>query len=417
MGKKEKGEKKSESRASNPNHLPKMKDPEKIIRLLEYLKRYTDKEHPLKSVRYIREAFQDRGWHFGCDNALRDLVQLIADAYNLDAEQHPRAQSEWRIVYDGYVNLYGNGNKALVGEDDFDKSDADRGSFRNLYYVPEFSYEEIDALVEAVQLSPTLNSEETERIVSILENQFTSVYYRKGARNICKIHTGESCDRNLLRENLVTIQQAIADGVQISYRFNGYARDKKLAPMGDYKRQASPYYIVANDGRYYLMAAMEKYKDRGPYIIRVDLMTEVEIPGRDEKTGKKGIPAIPKREVVGLPSEWEEAFPMRHIYMSYGEPVSIKLRIQNEKKKDGHTPKDPAYTFLHDYFGDSYRYLSVDKNDADYDIVQVRCTEFGMENFAMQYADRVEVLEPQDLREKIREKAERLAEKYGNTII
>ena len=208
------------------------------------------------------------------------------------------------------------------------------------------------------------------------------------------------------------IQQAIRDGVQISYHFNGYTQDKKLAPMGDYKRYASPYYIVANDGRYYLMAAMDKYKHRGSYMIRIDLMTEVEIPGRDERTGQRGIPAIPKKEVKGLPPIWEGNFPMRHIYMSYGEPVLIKMRIQNEKKADGCTPKDPVYTFLHDYFGDSYRCLGVDKKDANCDIVEVKCTEFGMENFAMQYADRVEVLEPQKLREAIREKVQRLAEKY-----
>lgn len=412
MRKNGKSERKPKSRRSNPNHLPEMKAPEKTIRLLEYLKKHTDKDHPIKAVKDIREIFQDRGWHFGCDNALRDLVQVIADAYNLDANQHPLAQSEWRIVYDGYVNLYGEENEELAGEDDFDKSGADRGSFRNLYYVPEFSYEEIDALVEAVQLSPTLNSEETERIVSILENQFTSEYYRKGARNICKIHARESCDRNLLRENLVTIQQAIAEGVQISYRFNGYTRDKKLAPMGDYKRYASPYYIVANDGRYYLMAAMDKYKDRGTYIIRIDLMTEVEIPERHEKAGKSRIPAISKKEVVGLQPEWEKDFPMRHINMSYGQPISIKMRIRNEKEEDGHTPKEPVYTFLHDYFGDTYQYMGEDKSDVDYDIVKVRCTRFGMENFAVQFADKVEVLEPQELREGIRKRVQKLAEKY-----
>lgn len=142
-------------------------------------------------------------------------------------------------------------------------------------------------------------------------------------------------------------------------------RDKRLAPMLDYIRHASPYYIVANDGRYYLIAANDKYKDSGPYIIRIDLMTEVEIPERDEKSDRKGIPAIPKREVAGLPPEWEEDFPMRHINMSYGVPILIKMRIKNKKKEDGHIPEEPVYTFLHDYFGDSYRYLGVDEKDGE----------------------------------------------------
>lgn len=402
------------SKESNPDELPSLPVSGKTIRFLEYLKKHTDREHPLKSIKDAKEVFSKYHWHLGCDNTIRDFYENIADAYNLDIGQHPLPQSKWRIMYDGYAKLYGDADdeEDPFGEDDSDEIGAGRGQYRNLYYVPELSYEEIDALIEAVQFSPTLTKEETEKIISTLEDKFTSEYYQKGVRRICKIYEKECCDRDTLRKNLLTIQQAISDGVQISYRFNGYTADKKLAPMRDYKRQASPYYIVANDGRYYLMAANEKYKHSGPYIIRIDLMTEVEIPERDEKSGQKGIPAIPKREVAGLSPEWEEEFPMRHINMSYGAPISIKLRIKNEKEKDGHTPKEPVYTFLHDYFGDTYRYLGVDKDDADYDIVTVRCTEFGMENFAIQYADRVEVLEPMNLREKIREKAQRLAEKY-----
>lgn len=405
------------SQESNPDKLPTLPVPEKTIRFLEYLKKHTDKDHPLKSIKDAKEAFRKNSLHLGSDNTIREFYKNIADACNLDMGQHPLPQSEWRIMYDGYVRLYGDADEEedLFGEDDFDGTCGDREQFRNLYYVPEFSYEEMDALIEAVQFSPTLNKEETEEIISILENKFISEHYRKGARGICKIHGKESCDRDLLRKNLLTIQRAIKEEVQITYRFNGYTQDKKLAPMRDYKRYASPYYIVANDGRYYLMAANEKYKHLGPYIIRIDLMTEVEIPERDEKSGKKGIPAIPKRDVAGLPAEWEENFPMQHINMSYGEPILIKMRIKNEKKKDGHTPEEPVYTFMHDYFGDSYRYLGVDENDADYDIVSVRCTRFGMENFAMRYADKMEVLEPQELREKIREKAQRLAEKYRNS--
>ena len=193
-------------------------------------------------------------------------------------------------MYDGYAKLYGDvmDDEDVSGKDGSDEKSGSRVQYSNLYYVPEFSYEEIDALIEAVQLSRTLSAEETEHIISTLEDNFTSEYYRKGARRVCKINGKECCDRNVLRKNLLTIQQAITDGVQITYRFNGYNRDKKLAPMGDYKRYASPYYIVANDGRYYLMAANKAHKDEGAYIVRIDLMTEVEIPDRNEKAGKKG---------------------------------------------------------------------------------------------------------------------------------
>ena len=402
------------SKKSNPDELPSRSAQENTIYLLEYLKKHTDKEHPLKSISDVKKVFADWGLHLGSDNTIRDYYEKIADAYNLDEEQHPNPQSDWRIMYDGYAKLYGDvmDEEDVSGKDGSDEKSGSRVQYSNLYYVPEFSYEEIDALIEAVQLSRTLSAEETEHIISTLEDNFTSEYYRKGARRVCKINGKECCDRNVLRKNLLTIQQAITDGVQITYRFNGYNRDKKLAPMGDYKRYASPYYIVANDGRYYLMAANKAHKDEGAYIVRIDLMTEVEIPDRNEKAGKKGIPAIPKREVAGLPLEWDENFSMRHINMSYGAPISIKIRVKNRKKEDGCTPIDPVYTFLHDYFGDTYKFIEVDKNDPDYDIAKVRCTSFGMENFAMQYADRLEVLGPLDLREKIRNKAEALAKRY-----
>ena len=258
-----KKESKKVSKESNPKNLPNLSAPEKTIRLLEYLKKHTDKEHSLKSVKNVQKEFNDKDLHFGSDNTIRDFYRKIANAYNLDEYQHPLPQSQWRIVYDGYVKLYGEDEEGISVEDDSDEWEEDREKFSNLYYVPEFSYEEIDALVEAVQLSRTLSEEETEHIISTLEDKFTSKYYRKGARIVCKINGKGCCDRDMLWENLLTIQQAIMDGVQITYRFNGYDRDKKLAPMRDYKRYASPYYIVANDGRYYLMAANEAHKDEG----------------------------------------------------------------------------------------------------------------------------------------------------------
>ena len=45
-----KKESKKVSKESNPKNLPNLSAPEKTIRLLEYLKKHTDKEHSLKSV-------------------------------------------------------------------------------------------------------------------------------------------------------------------------------------------------------------------------------------------------------------------------------------------------------------------------------------------------------------------------------
>lgn len=152
-----KKESKKVSKESNPKNLPNLSAPEKTIRLLEYLKKHTDKEHSLKSVKNVQKEFNDKDLHFGSDNTIRDFYRKIANAYNLDEYQHPLPQSQWRIVYDGYVKLYGEDEEGISVEDDSDEWEEDREKFSNLYYVPEFSYEEIDALVEAVQLSRTID--------------------------------------------------------------------------------------------------------------------------------------------------------------------------------------------------------------------------------------------------------------------
>ncbi len=46
-----KNESKKVSKESNPKKLPNLSAPENTIRLLEYLKKHTDKAHPLRSVK------------------------------------------------------------------------------------------------------------------------------------------------------------------------------------------------------------------------------------------------------------------------------------------------------------------------------------------------------------------------------
>ncbi len=385
------------------DNLRTLSAPEKTIRFLDYLRKNTDENHTVQ-LKDIKAAFREMGLNPGVNNTLHDFIVGVANACNADVEESVLPQAEWRVMFDDYIEKYGE-------QPVEDETDREWMQIRNLYYVPEFSYKELDALIEAVRFSRTLTAKEAEKIIKTLEEKFASKYYKRGVRGICKVHEKAGYDRDLLRKNLLTIQQAIEDGVQIEYQFNGYSHHKKLEPAGRYKRKASPYYIVADNGKYYLLAANERYKST--MILRIDLMTEVLIPERNETTGKKGIQRIPPGDVAALPQDWDVYYPMKHIHMSYDEPVRIKLRIKSRKEPDN--PREhvtPDYTFLYDCFGDNYRYLGVDKEDSDYDIVSVECSPFGMTNFALQYADRLEVLEPAHIREEIQKKVRLLQNKY-----
>lgn len=163
------------------------------------------------------------------------------------------------------------------------------------------------------------------------------------------------------------------------------------------------------------MAAKE-YEDYKPdmSIWRIDLMTDIEIPGRNDRLHIKGIPRIPKKNVSNLPEKWSEDFQLKHLNMSFDKPVPVTLRIKSEKCEDN--PKKrvrPGYTFLHDWFGDSFTYIRTEKEPPYDDIVRVECSPYGMAHWALQYSELVEVLEPESLREDIKIKIKALNEKYS----
>lgn len=124
------------SKRSNPDKLPTRPVSEKTIRFLEYLRKHTDKEHPLKSIKDAKEVFSKDGLHLGSDNTIREFYKNIADAYNLDIGQHPLPQSKWRILYDGYAKRYGDADdeEDSFGEGDFDETGADREQYRSRRY-------------------------------------------------------------------------------------------------------------------------------------------------------------------------------------------------------------------------------------------------------------------------------------------
>ena len=148
-------------------------------------------------------------------------------------------------------------------------------------------------------------------------------------------------------------------------------------------------------------------------IWRIDLMTELEIPGQDEQ--HKGERALEKRQVENLPQAWSEEFPLHHLNMSFDKPVPVTLRILRSGGQNEASAKRrrPDYTFLYDWFGDTFRYERTEAEPPYGDIVQVRCSPFAMVNWALQYSDWVEVLEPEAVRKQVVKKIKNLNRKYG----
>lgn len=405
---------------------------EKFAKVLDFLKWNTDKQHPI-TVSRMRNTEIDSATeetmekYMGDKQTFNRLIKDMARYYNADNDID-KSEEEWKIFFKDWKTMYDNGGilDNIATTTKVDKKTGDTIETRDLipmringlYYNRSFSYDELDLLIEGVWSNPTLDTETAERLSKKICEKLGTRFYKYKPGSLCKVKEPVLCDKKLLKNNIDIISKAIEKNVQIEFCFNGYTHKKKLESGDSRRNKVSPYYLVVNNGKYYLLGCYSSNARNSTkkqmYIFRVDLMTDVKISGVNERLGIAGDTRIPIREVEGLPEKWTDDFVMSHINMSYDQPEWITLRIISEKV-DGnpHKRKTPNYTYLHDWFGDNFRFIKVDENNPDYDIVNVYCSVFGMVNWALQYSDRVEVLEPGEVRKKVIDKIKKLNEKYG----
>ena len=363
---------------------------ERGYRILEYLRWNSDRTHPVTQAGMRRD--EELRSYLGGKEAFRDLILNMVSAMNF-GDYGLRPKEEWKLNFKEFEERYGG---ELEEEEDGEAPLLDELYIRDLYYQHSFTYEEVDRLIEAVLLSGTLATGEAKALTEKLERCLVARFYPQGPKQICTVLTPKLTSPEKLRENLLAIQRAIDGHRKISFFFNAYGRDKQLHRVREARDVLSPYYVAASGGRYYLLACGEGRTDMS--IWRVDLMTDIQVMGER---------ALIKGGVQGLPPQWTEEFQLSHLNMAYDKPVSVLLRV-------GHGEKGGpvSYTFLHDWFGGTFRFVKTEAGPPPSDLVRVDCSPFAMVNWALQYSDRVEVLEPISVREKVIQKIRALEGKY-----
>jgi len=123
-------------------------DTEKALRLLEYLKRFTDKSNPT-SMPLIDYYFKEKGCpdFFGTPNSKRrnkrQLIKKLASILNTDIYGNLLPKEEWVIIYDGY------------GEE----NPKDREFICNLYYNQPFSKWDVDDILKSIDNNSGLDDD------------------------------------------------------------------------------------------------------------------------------------------------------------------------------------------------------------------------------------------------------------------
>jgi predicted DNA-binding transcriptional regulator YafY len=251
----------------------------------------------------------------------------------------------------------------------------------------EFDDAELRILIDSILFSKSISSKQAKEMIGKIRNLGSNYFVAK----VTHVSSLPEINRTINKQALYSldaINDAIAEKKKISFMYNDIGTDFKLHPRREEPYVVNPYQIVANNGRFYLIANYDKYDNVAHF--RVDKMTDVR--ALDEKA--KPMKQIPElRGGLDLPKHMAE-----HIYMFSGPSVGIKLKTTTDMMSE-----------LVDWFGNDFKIIEQKGEEM---IVWLRCNEKAMRYWALQYGPYVEVLAPTTLREQLRSDIKAMAEKY-----
>ena len=334
-----------------------------IMNILEILQRYTDEDHRL-SQREIGEILE-REYSVRADRKTikRNLTDLIDAGYDLEYSESIR--------------------KNRQGEDEVLLTD--------WYLNRTFTDSELRLLIDGLLFSKHIQYSQCRELVQKLEG-LSSQYFRSRTGYIRTLPNDQPNNRQLFY-TIEILDEAIRKKVQVVFRYLEYRADKRLHLRRNQEGQVreyviNPYQMAAVNGRYYLICNYDKYDNVSNY--RLDRITEIRLlntPVKD-RTKVRGL-----EQGLNLPQHMAE-----HIYMLAGESIPVTFRTSKVILND-----------VMDWFGE----ISLFNETEDTVDAAVTVNREAMICWAMQYGRYVEVLEPTDLREEVKQAFIKALENYA----
>ena len=235
-------------------------------------------------------------------------------------------------------------------------------------------------LTDMIEVYPYISENQTRQMLDAIGRVFPGCI-RGGRRYSFKK------ENTKLFHNLNVLDLAIHKRQRVSITYGEYVLNPQRKPVLRKRQNAGqlvlePCALMWSNGYYYLVG-----KDRGMMNLRVDRIQEAILldTASDHFDPPADFDAVSYRDKSPV--------------MYPGRPEVIRFRC-------------PAGMLgvVMDFFGEQARYRSVDADTLE---VMLSVARGGVRLFAMQYADRVEVLEPEDLREDLRRSLSAALEKYA----
>lgn len=251
---------------------------------------------------------------------------------------------------------------------------------RRYYLANVLTEAEWRMFADLVQVYPFISERQTRKFLSVLDRLSPGRPVRTASRYAFK--RGSEGLFPLIK----VLDQAVQEKRKVRLNYGEYhleRRDQRWTPvLGPRKRNGildfAPYALMWSNGNYYLVG-----KHRGMMNLRVDRILGAELL---EETFQ--IP--PDFDLV----EYRDRSPV----MYPGERTLVRLRC-----------REAMLSVLMDFFGAVPQYKPLEEGEME---VTLSAAPGGVKLFAMQYANSVEILEPDSLREELAQELGAAAERY-----
>lgn len=266
----------------------------------------------------------------------------------------------------------------LLEELDYDIVKGPKGGFALLSRT--FDPSEASFLIDAIFSSKSINGKEAKRMAEEVSSCF-SKYQRKDYSYIYKSNEINRSTNKTALYNVSIINEAISKGKRVGFQYLTYDKNGNEIYRNDgYEYIVSPYYLINNYGRYYLLCNYrEKY--RPLQLFRIDKMANIAI--KDDWSIKQ------LKDLKDGPKDFSIAkYLNEHVYLFNEEVIDAKIILDGEW----------AIEIVKDWFGDNAKIHFKDEKI----IATIKGDEKALYYWIMQYSDCVTVLSPLSLVEKIK---------------
>ena len=253
----------------------------------------------------------------------------------------------------------------------------------------EFDDAELRILIDSVLFSKSISTRQAQTLIKKLQG-FASKYFNAKVSHVCNL---PDLNRTVNRQAMYAlgiINDAISAKKKIEFIYNEIGTDFKLHPKRKDPYVVNPYQIVANNGKFYLIANYDKYDNVVHF--RIDKMKEIKCLNESIKP-RSEVPELANG--LNLPKHMAE-----HIYMFSGESVWAEIKTTPDMMGE-----------LVDWFGKDFK---IEQKEDGYIIIRVKCNGNALRYWALQYGPYVEIIKPVKLREQLKQDAENMYRKYSD---